>query len=187
MAPHRRCTRPRPPLHDSYGYPSSDPIDYLGPDGPLHPDLPPIRTVDDACEALDLSRPESFRSGLLVLLLDEVSQPYLAIAVDNAPDDDLNQIAGLLTGALRLGHPIAGVLLGVYRTERSVGSMTVKMTVDGGQLAAWMSLSRLLQPLGITLVDVLVFEPGRWMSLVAATSSDVYPNGALPNTESLFG
>ena len=43
-----------------------------------------------------------------------------------------------------------------------------------------MSLSRLLEPLAITLVDVLVFEPGRWLSLAAATSGEVYPTGPLP-------
>lgn len=184
MAPRHRCPRPSQSLdHPLTGELSSAldfPIEYLGPDGPLHPDVRPLRTVDDAFDAIDLSRPGAFRDGLVVLLLDPSACPMLAMAVDHAPDDDIDAIAALLADVRDRGHPIAGVVLGVYRPARTVGSAAIKMTIDGLQLAAWMSLSRLLNGSGITLVDVLVFEPGRWMSLVAATSSEIYPTGPLP-------
>ena len=184
MAPRHRCSRSshtlQHPLTDRFSFTLDDPLEYLGPDGPLHPDTRVLRTVDDAFDAIDLSRPETFDDGVIVLLLDRTARPILAIAVEHAPEDDLDAIASLLSGVRERGHPIAGVVIGVYRPARTVGSKTIKMTIDGVQLAAWMSLSWLLHGAGITLVDVLVFEPGRWMSLVAATSSDTYPTDPLP-------
>ena len=181
MTPRRRCSRLPADRGDlSPHHLSHATLDYLGPDGPLHPDRTPLRTAEDACDALDLSRPPAFVDGIVVLLLDETVRPYLAIAVNHAPPDDIDRLAALLGGTRDLGHPIAGVVLGVFRPTRCVGSTDLKLSVDGAELAAWVSLSRLLHGLAITLVDVLVFEPGRWMSLVAATSVDTYPRGPLP-------
>ena len=125
MSARRRCS---PSPRTRHNIDTREPLDYLGPDGPLHPDLTPLRTADDACEAIDLSRPAAFSEGLLVLLLDGTARPYLAVAVDDAPDDDIDQVATLLLGARELGHPIGGVVLGVYRQERTDGSATIKMT-----------------------------------------------------------
>ena len=184
MAPRHRCSRSshtlEHPLTDELSSTLDAPLEYLGPDGPLHPDVRILRTVDDAFDAIDLSRPETFSDGLIVLLLDPTARPTHAMAVEHAPDDDLDAIASLLSGLRDRGHPIAGVVIGVYRPARTVGPKAIEMTIDGVQLSAWMSLSRLLHVTGITLVDVLVFEPGRWMSLVAATSSETYPTDPLP-------
>ena len=184
MAPRHRCPRPIQTLDhrftDGLSSALDSPIEYLGPEGPLHPEVRPLRTVDDAFDAIDLSRPGAFRDGLVVVLLDPSVRPLLAMAVDRAPEGNLDAIAALLADVRDRGHPIAGVVLGVYRPTRTFGSAAIKMTIDGMQLAAWMSLSRLLNVCGITLVDVLVFEPGRWMSLVAGTSSEIYPTGPLP-------
>jgi hypothetical protein len=181
MPPRHRCSRPSRRVDpERRVVEGADPLDYLGPDGALHPQLPALRCAEDACDALDLGRPDAFDDGLLVLLLDAEARPWLAVAAEHAPRDDIEAIAALLTCARDLGRPVAGVVLGIYRATRTVGSAAVKMTIDGSQLAAWVSLSRLLQEADITLVDVLVFEPGRWMSFVAATSGETYPSGPLP-------
>ena len=137
MAPRHRCSRTPYRTFDG-------PLDYLGPDGPLHPDVWPLRTVDDVFDAIDLSRPETFDDGLIVLLLDSAARPVLAMAVSNAPEDDIDAIATVLSAVREEGPGVAGVVLGVYRPTRTVGSKAIKMTIDGTQLAAWMSLSRLL-------------------------------------------
>ena len=69
MAPRHRCPRPSQtrdhPVTGELRAALDSPIEYLGPDGPLHPDVRPLRTVDDAFDAIDLSRPEAFDDGPL--------------------------------------------------------------------------------------------------------------------------
>ena len=69
-------------------------VDQLDARGPLHPDTEsarwPIHDPFDAVDALDLSRPEGFESGVLVLFLDENREPTVVLAVHNAPAAELD-------------------------------------------------------------------------------------------------
>ena len=177
MAAPRSCSRPAPlfgpPLFAARRRPP-DPLRHLGPDGPLHPESFPVLTPSDAFEALDLSRRDAFIDGLIVLLLDDQSYPIVAMAIDNAPPDDLTAVSQILIAANQEGHRIASVILGVVRESPLTDPAKVRVARNAMSIAAWHAMSCELHANGVTLLDIVIIEPRYWMSLVASNGDEFY-------------
>jgi hypothetical protein len=136
-----------------------------------------IGTVIDALEAVELSRPDDFDSGIVAVLLDAERRPLVAVAIDGAPSNDLHRIAELLTSTPQ--DRLAAIAFGIVRSENSAptgqddaGARFVQR-IDDGDLVSWAEAARTCSNAGVEVVDVLVLEPGGWFAVSEARGSDV--------------
>jgi hypothetical protein len=117
-----------------------------------------IFTSTDAFDAVDLARPSEFRRGVIVLLLDDDDRPFLALAIDRAPSNQLVHIAEFLIDArFQLESPrFSGVVFGVIGDDST--------EVSGSEVADWHEAQHLLAAHGVALVDLVVVRPTHWSS-----------------------
>ncbi len=130
-----------------------------------------IDSAADALDAIELSRPETFQSGVIALLLDPGRVPIVALAVDGAPSDDLAPLADLLCAACENAPRVRGVVLGVVRdtASDSLGPLRAstarRLWLDTAEVLSWLDLGERLGFVGVELTEVVVLEPDGWFAL----------------------
>jgi hypothetical protein len=130
-----------------------------------------IDSAADALDAIELSRPETFQSGVIALLLDANRVPIVALAVDGAPSDDLDPLADLLCAACQNAPQVWGVVLGIVRgaASDSLGplrsSTARRLWLDTSEVVSWLDLGERLGRVDVELTEVVVLEPEGWFAL----------------------
>ena len=165
-------------------------VDQLDARGPIHPDTEsarwPIHDPFDAVDALDLSRPEGFESGVLVLFLDENREPTVVLAVHNAPADELDRIVTVIGEATSAsdGNPLRStpaVILGIVRKLGAGADLTQSTPSPPSARAKeledqnWRLAGQVLAGLGVDLVDVLALDDSCWSSMALRCRELFYP------------
>jgi hypothetical protein len=123
-----------------------------------------ILTTNDAVDAVELSRPEDFESGLLVLFLDDEDWLLGGLAVRRAPANTLTRIVELLLDA-RLNSPadspadspaprFSALIVGVVRP--GIDQPTVDETSD------WQEAQHLLAAHGVALAHLVTVSKHQW-------------------------
>jgi hypothetical protein len=129
---------------------------------PLHPIADfEILTSIDAADAIELSRPQDFESGVIVLFLDD-DRLLGALAVARAPANSLTDIAELLIDA-RLGSPadsptprFSGLVFGVIGPDA--------LRPSANQIADWQEAQHLLAGHGVALAHLITVSEDNWLA-----------------------
>jgi hypothetical protein len=161
---------------DDGAYPVDDAIGDLAPW--------PIETPDDAIDTFELHRAVTFQSGLAVLVLDNDRVPFLHVALQGNPVDDIHCALSLFCPSLPNGRIPAGLIFGIVRPQHRQAPQSVldagvpfaepSIWVDPVESAAWREAAWALHDEGIKLHDVIVIEPDRWMSLARSAGLITY-------------
>jgi hypothetical protein len=142
----------------------------------------PIRSVADAFDAIFRSRPTTFDSGVLAVLLDHDDVPFAALAVDGAPSTRVCRVAELLLEMRR--HPTSagdqrkgtwgGVVIGVFRGEPpKTETCDSALAISPCEQANYDEARHLLAGHGIALLELLVFDDDGWASYFEAVPPPV--------------
>ena len=134
-----------------------------------------VLSPTDALDALDHVRPNSFDSGVLVVLLDRERRPLVGIAVHNAPSEELcvigeSVIASVARAKTRTGasrnRRVVAVVFGLVRDTNSdlVNDGHVRLALSSAELLAWRECQHLFAAHGIDPLDLLILEPCGWAS-----------------------
>jgi hypothetical protein len=149
--------------------------------------LGPIRSENDAFDAIFRSRPTTFRSGVIAVLLDHDDVPFAALAVDGAPSTRVCHIAECLLEMRR--HPTSavdkrgigswgGVVIGVFRAEPPpTKTCDSVLAISPFERANYDEARHLLAGHGIAILDLLVFDDDGWASYTEATPPPTPPPG----------
>jgi hypothetical protein len=128
----------------------------------------PIIDSIDAFEAIDISRPDDFDDGVIVLLLNDNDEPIVALAIEHAPLTNLDQIVDLLCESVHSGIDFSGVVFGMIRAvdsapaERKGPHGNRVLWLPASAVAAWNDARNTLAGIGIAVVDIVVIEPSGW-------------------------
>ncbi len=167
-------------------------VDRLDPEGPLHPDSEsshwPIHDPFDAIDAIDLSQPADFRAGVLVLFTNDEREVLAALAVRNAPADDLQPILAAIIEVTRPAPggwtvPVRGVVLGIIREPLAemlpfTHAVTAPVSTSPTQAEEqhWRLTACELAEHGIDLIDVLSINAQGWSSIALTSGELRYPD-----------
>jgi hypothetical protein len=136
-----------------------------------------LNTPADAFDAIDMVRPITLSSGVMVMAVDEYNMPLITIAVDEAPPDDIMPILAMVAPSLMTGPIPYGVIVGIVRPESTAGNNSwgqPLIRLSPNETMAWLDAAHALALDAIALHDIIIIEPDRWHSLASAAGVERY-------------